>query len=49
VSYAVRRKKNTRDTAALLRSLLLSMERMLNLRNVGASEEDVKYHKLDRY
>lgn len=31
----------------LLRSFLLSMERMLNLRNVGASEDDVKYLKLE--
>jgi len=36
--YKLTKKKGRRETIMLLRSFLLSMERMLNLRNVGASE-----------
>jgi hypothetical protein len=38
VTYKLTRRKGRRETIMLLRSFLLSMERMLNLRNVGASE-----------
>ncbi len=45
LSYKATRRKGRKETVLLLRSFLLSMERMLNLRNVGASEDDIKYLK----
>lgn len=44
VTYKLTRRKGRGETIMLLRSFLLSMERMLNLRNVGASEVSTKEH-----
>ncbi len=48
ITYKLTRRKGRKETVLLLRSFLLSMERMLNLRNVGASEDEIKYLKQDR-